>query len=117
MDGGIRWPAGWLLTARVAWFTGRPYTPIDVAGSVAAGRQVYDLTAVNRERAPDYFRLDLRMERSLAIRGTDLTLFGGVQNATNRRNFAGFYWNRRANSIVFQEQMGVFPLIGLDWRF
>ncbi len=117
VDGGVRWPGEWLLTARLAWQGGRPYTPIDAAASVTAGRAVFDRTAVNGERAADYFRIDLRMERTITRGDRALTVFGGVQNATNRRNFAGYYWSRRANTVQFQEQMGIFPLVGLEWRF
>ena len=116
-DGGVRWPSGWLVTSRVAFYSGRPYTPIDEAASAAAGRSVFDLRAVNGKRAPNYFRLDLRLERTLSARGGDVTIYGGVQNLTNRRNFAGYYWSRRSNSVVYQEQLGIFPILGFEWRF
>jgi hypothetical protein len=44
-------------------------------------------------------------------------VFGGVQNVTNRRNFASYAWNRRTNTPQFGEQQGLFPILGLDWRF
>jgi hypothetical protein len=44
-------------------------------------------------------------------------IFGGVQNVTNRRNFAGYQWNRRTNTQQFSEQQGIFPILGLEWRF
>ncbi len=117
IDGGVRWPQGWLLTARMAWNRGRPYTPFDEASSIAAGRGVFDRTSVNGQRATDYFRLDLRIERTFIVSARELMIFGGVQNVTNRRNFAGYYWSRRTNTVLFQEQMGIFPLVGLEWRF
>ncbi len=46
-----------------------------------------------------------------------LNLFLGVQNVTNRRNFANYNWNRRTNTQQFGEQQGLFPIVGLDWRF
>lgn len=45
-----------------------------------------------------------------------LNLFLGVQNVTNRRNFASS-WNRRTNTQQFGKQQGIFPIVGLDWRF
>jgi len=117
LDGGVKLSANWLLTTRLAWFRGRPYTPIDEAASIAAGRGVFDLTAVNGARSSDYFRLDLRVERSFTTRTGQLTVFGGAQNVTNRRNFAGYYWSRRTNTVQFQQQMGIFPLVGVDWEF
>jgi hypothetical protein len=36
---------------------------------------------------------------------------------TGRRNVNGFEWNRRADVADALEQLGVFPLVGLEWRF
>ena len=41
----------------------------------------------------------------------------GAQNAVNRKNIAGYTWNRRSNQTELNEQLGVFPTVGLDWRF
>ena len=49
--------------------------------------------------------------------GQPLNVFFGVQNVTNRRNFGTYSWNRRANTRQFGEQQGIFPILGLDWRF
>ena len=51
------------------------------------------------------------------MRGQDLNVFFGVQNVTNRRNLAGYSWNRRTNALQVNEQQGVFPILGFDWRF
>jgi len=44
-------------------------------------------------------------------------VFLGVQNVTGRRNVSGYTWDRRANAADAIEQLGVFPLLGLEWRF
>ena len=64
--------------------------------------------STNALRAPDYFRLDVRVDRTFSLAGEPFVLFGGVQNVTNRRNFAGYEWNRRTNSTEFTEQQGIF---------
>lgn len=117
MDGGARVTNHWLLTARLSWLGGRPYTPYDEAASVRAGYGLYDLTRVNGERAQDYFRLDLRLERLFRVAQSEWLVFGGVQNVTNRRNFAGYFWDRRSQAVRLQEQQGVFPILGIVWRF
>ena len=117
VDGGVHLPARLLFTARMTYSSGRPYTPFDEAASIAAGRGVYDFDAVNGKRATDYFRLDVRAEHPFTVRTGELVLFGGVQNVTNRQNFSGYYWNRRGQFVQFQEQMGIFPIAGFDWRF
>jgi hypothetical protein len=78
---------------------------------------VYDLTRVNAARAPDYGRVDIRLDRSFIVSSQPLNVFVGVQNVTNRRNFASYNWNRGTNTEQFGEQQGIFPILGFDWRF
>ena len=115
--GGYRLSPVWEFSARLSFLSGRPFTPYDQAVSTAQRRGVYDLTRVNAERAPDYARIDLRVDRSFSVGGQPLNLFVGVQNVTNRRNFASYSWNRRTNAQQFGEQQGIFPIVGFDWRF
>ena len=115
--GGYRLSNAWEVSARLSFLSGRPFTPYDLATSTAQRRGVYDLTRVNAERAPDYRRVDLRVDRTFTVGGQPLNLFFGVQNVTNRRNFASYNWNRRTNTQQFGEQQGIFPILGLDWRF
>ena len=111
-------PVGrWELAARVAYLTGRPYTPYDEAASTAQFRGVYDLNQVNANRAADYFRLDVRADYAVIKGATPLIVFAGVQNLTNRRNFSGYSWDRVNNRVRFDEQQGIFPLVGMEWRF
>jgi outer membrane receptor protein involved in Fe transport len=115
--GGYRWSSRWEFSTRVTYLSGRPYTPFDPTLSSAQRRGIYDLSRVNGERAPDYFRWDLRVDRTFTVGGEPLVLFAGVQNVTNRRNFANYNWNRRQNALEFSEQQGLFPILGFEWRF
>jgi hypothetical protein len=115
--GGYRVSPAWEVSARLSFLSGRPFTPYDQAVSTAQRRGVYDLARVNAERAPDYGRVDIRIDRTFTVGGQPLNVFLGVQNVTNRRNFAGYSWNRRTNTQQFGEQQGIFPILGFDWRF
>jgi len=117
MTGGYRLSARWDVSTRLAYLSGRPYTPFDEALSTAQRRAVYDPSRVNAERAPDYFRLDLRVDRSFEVNRQPVAVFAGAQNITNRRNFAGYAWDRRNNTTRISEQLGVFPILGVDWSF
>jgi hypothetical protein len=97
--------------------TGRPYTPFDPTRSIQQRRGVYDLARVNDSRTSDYFRTDVRVDRTFRVNAQPVTLFAGVQNVTNRTNVAGFTWDRRNNQARAAEQQGAFPVLGLDWRF
>ena len=72
---------------------------------------------MNAARLPDYFRLDLRADRTFIVNGKPVLLFAGAQNITNRENIAGYTWNRGTNAIELNKQLGIFPIIGLDYRF
>jgi len=115
--GGYRLSPRWDVSMRLAYLGGRPYTPFDVGQSTAQRRAVNDLNQVNALRAPDYFRLDLRVDRRLRIGSREVSVFAGVQNVTNRRNVAGYSWDRRQNVPRVSEQLGAFPILGLDWSF
>ena len=115
--GGYRLSRAWEFSARLSFLSGRPFTPYDQAVSTAQRRGVYDLTRVNAERAPDYGRVDIRVDRTFTVGGQPLNVFVGVQNVTNRRNFASYAWNGRTNTQQVGEQQGIFPILGLDWRF
>ena len=105
------------MSARLSFLSGRPFTTYDPGVSTAQRRGVDDLTRVNASRAPDYGRVDIRVDRTFTAGGRPLNLFAGVQNVTNRHNFASYSWNRRTNAQQFGEQQGIFPIVGLDWRF
>jgi len=115
--GGYRLSPRWDVSTRLAFLSGRPFTPFDIAQSTAQRRAVNDVTQVNAGRAPDYFRADLRVDRRFIVAGREVSVFAGIQNLTNRRNVAGYAWDRRQNAMRVNEQLGVFPILGLDWRF
>jgi outer membrane receptor protein involved in Fe transport len=117
VQGAYRVSDAWRLSARLAYLAGRPYTPFDEDRSTSQRRAVYDLAQVNARRAPDYFRLDLRVDRTFRATGRPIVVFAGAQNVTNRRNVARYSWDRRANRPRIAEQLGVFPILGLEWRF
>jgi hypothetical protein len=115
--GGYRLTPKWELSTRLAYLSGRPFTPFDETLSTAQRRGIYDLSRVNGERLPDYFRFDIRIDRTFTVRDKPLLVFAGAQNVISRQNIAGYTWNRSTNSAEVNKQLGIFPLIGLDWRF
>ena len=115
--GGYRFNPRWELSTRVSYLAGRPYTPYDPVLSTEQSRGIYDLSRVNAERLPDYFRMDIRIDRRFTVGGEPLIVFAGAQNVTNRQNIAGYSWSRRTNVVVEQEQQGLFPILGVEWRF
>ena len=117
VTGSVRLSNAWKLSTKATYLAGRPYTPLNLPLSSQQRRAVYDLSRVNAERAPDYFRLDLRVDRTFRLGDRVATIFAGAQNVTNRRNFAGFSWDRRNNRLKSLEQLGLLPIVGLEWPF
>ena len=115
--GGYRLNRKWEFSGRAAYLAGRPYTPFREDVSRLQQRGIFDLTRVNALRLPDYLRVDIRADRTFTFRDKPLLVFIGVQNAFNRRNIGGIGWNRATNTTQLGEQLGLFPLIGMDWRF
>ena len=107
----------WDASTRVSYLAGRPFTPIDVEASTAGRRAIYDITQINAARSPDYFRADLRVDRRFTVNGRAVVVFAGAQNITNRKNVSGYSWDRRNGGIRRLEQLGLFPIVGLDWKF
>ncbi len=115
--GGYKLTKTWDLSARFVYLSGKPYTPFNEVLSRSQNRGIFDLAQVNALRAPDYLRLDLRVDRTFTVRGKPLLIFFGAQNVTNRRNIAQVDWDRQANATRLNRQLGLFPTIGLDWKF
>jgi len=115
--GLIRLTDKWDVSTRVSYLSGRPLTPIDAPASAAARRAIYDTARLNADRGPDYFRADVRVDRRLTWFGRAARLYGGVQNVTNRRNVAGYTWDRRNNVLKELDQLRLLPIVGLDWQF
>ena len=115
--GGYKFNAKWEFSSRLAYLGGRPFTPFNETLSRQQSRGIFDFNRVNGERAPAYFRLDFRLDRNFTIRDKPLIVFVGLQNATNRKNFAQVNWDRRLNQQYLSYQLAIFPLVGLDWRF
>jgi len=114
---GRRLGQKWTVSGSFKYLSGRPYTPFDETLSREQGRGIFDLTRVDALRAPAYMRLDLRVDRTWTVRDKPLTVFFGAQNVTNRQNLLIHTWNRITNEPTSVNQQGLFPVVGLEWRF
>lgn len=114
---GYKLTKKWDVSSSFRFMTGRPYTPFNEELSTEQNRGIYDLTRINSLRAPAYFRPDFRLDRTFTVRDKPMLLWLGVQNVMNRRNVWGVRWNQNTNRSEPERQEGMFPLIGLDWKF
>jgi hypothetical protein len=107
----------WDVSGAIRLMSGRPYTPFNEVLSTAQNREIFDLTRINGLRAPAYFRPDFRFDRTFTVRDKPLLFWIGIQNILNRRNTTGVQWNQNKNAQEFSRQEGMFPLLGIDWKF
>jgi TonB family protein len=99
---------------RARYSTGNPYNR--VAGAVfdadaAAYQPVYDPTSL--ARTPDFFQLDLRVDKRWTYRTWMLALYLEVQNVTNRKNAEDASYNYDYTQKGWMTGLPLFPSFGI----
>jgi len=99
------------ISARYSGASGRPYTPDNLAESIAQNRDVYDLNRINEDRSATYGRLDIRFQQSRHMSYGVLSWNAGLLNVLNQKNFYAYIWEPRAGASLpsEQDQMPRFP--------
>lgn len=99
------------LDTKVTAAGGRPYTPIDLEASKAAGREVLIEDQAYSLRLDDYFRWDVKigMRINSSKRKLSQTFFLDFQNVTNNQNIFAMQYNEVRNEVGKTFQIGFFP--------
>lgn len=105
------------ITSRGSWAGGRRFTPILLEESILAGYEVYDETAIFRDKQQDYMRLDLQISFKRNKKKTTRTWKVDAQNITNRKNLYGEYFDAGTGTIRKSYQMGFIPIISYKVEF
>jgi hypothetical protein len=109
--GGYQLSRNWTLAGKFRFAGGRPYTPINpVDGTQLVGEY-------NTERLPDYYSLDLRVEKKWNFKSWTLNAYIDIQNITGKKNVSGYQWNKFTRTIDKRESIGVLPSIGINAMF
>lgn len=107
---------GITASTRYAYTSGRPYTPFNMAASLAQNRPIFDLSKVNALRAPYYSRLDAQINKEIQVGRPLLELYCGVDNVLNRSNFLSYAWMPRSkvpDPVGTLWQTPIFPNFGI----
>lgn len=90
---------------------GRPYSPVNLDASRAAGREIIYEDRAFSLRQDDYFRLDFKMgfRTNSAKRKLSQTFFLDFQNVTNRENIFAMRYNTVRGEVGRINQIGFFP--------
>lgn len=109
--GGYQFGDGWTLGGKFRFVGGRPYTPINPVD----GTQL--VSEYNSARLPNFYSLDLRLDKKWTFSSWTLNTYIDIQNITGRKNVTGYKWNKYTNEIETNESLGVLPTIGINALF
>jgi hypothetical protein len=117
IEGGYKPNKRWDFSLRYIYAGGVPYTPFDIEASTALNTGIYDSDRINSLRQPAYHSLNIRVDKRLYFRSSNLTIYLDVWNAYNRKNIAYYYWNEIENKQDQENQWSLLPIIGVEFEF
>lgn len=99
------------LDTKVTAAGGRPYTPVDLVASKAAGQEILVEDQAYSLRLDGYFRWDVKigMRFNSSKRKLSQTFFFDFQNVTNNQNIFAMRYNAVRNEVGKTYQIGFFP--------
>ncbi|MFA5011995.1 MAG: TonB-dependent receptor [Ignavibacteria bacterium] len=109
--GGYQLGKNWTIGGKFRYIGGRPYTPINPID----GTQL--VSEYNTARLPNFYSLDLRLDKKWIFSNWTLNTYIDIQNITGRKNVTGYKWNKYTNKIEANESIGVLPTIGINAMF
>lgn len=99
------------LDTKFTYAGGRPYTPVNLEASRAAGREILFEDQAFSKREDDYMRWDFKIgfRTNSAKRKFSQTFFLDFQNVTNRDNVFATRYNEVRGEVGRVNQIGFFP--------
>ena len=112
---GYRFNPKWEVSSKFRIATGRPTTPFITTGS-AAGQ--LDFSQYNAgPRLPLFHALDVRVDRRWTFRAVQLDTYLDIQNVYGHKNVSQYSWDPRTGTVQPNEDLGIFPTIGVNIEF
>jgi hypothetical protein len=105
------------LNIKLTYYGGFRDTPIDVAASKQRQETVYVTNRAFSEKLPDYFRTDVRFSWKQNRPRSTRTLSLDLQNATNRQNVFGRYYDATTGNTRTAYQTGLIPILSYRVAF
>ncbi|MDZ4824577.1 MAG: TonB-dependent receptor [Flavobacteriales bacterium] len=105
------------VNARLLYSGGLRTTPIDLEASIAQNEEVEFSQLAYTNQLPYYLRTDLRisLKRNFAKATTTLSL--DLQNATNRKNVGGEYFDAKRNEVHTWYMLPLLPILAYRVEF
>jgi hypothetical protein len=104
------------VSSKFTYTSGRPDTPL-LPESYEQNRQIYDIEHLNSVRAPDYSRLDLRIDKRASHRWGSLVFYLELDNVYNRKNVLYQEWNAKKRERQAVNQLSFMAIGGINVKF
>ncbi|MEO7096749.1 MAG: energy transducer TonB, partial [Polyangiales bacterium] len=104
----------WRIGGRMRYTTGNPLTPVAAAYLDSSGDWVAVDGPLLSRRLPDFFQLDLRVDRSWQGRWGTWNLYIDIQNVINRANAEGVTYSEDYGKKSYTNGLPIFPSIGVE---
>jgi hypothetical protein len=105
----------WRVGGRFRYTTGNPYTPVAGAYQEPGGDWVPVDGPLLSERLPDFYQLDLRIDRTWRRPWGVMNLYIDLQNVVNRKNAEGLTYNTDYTRPSHTNGLPIFPSIGVEY--
>ncbi len=105
----------WRLGGRFRYTTGNPFTPVAGAYVDGSGDWVPVDGPILSQRLPDFYQLDLRLDRIWRRPWGVMMLYIDLQNAINRANAEGVVYNEDYSRRSHTNGLPIFPSIGVEY--
>ena len=112
--------AGWRANVRLTYGSGYAFAPATLAVDPGTGEQTWVEGTENSAYLPPYRRVDVRLERSIALGALSLEVFLDVSNVLNTTNVFSYrytYDGDGAPLVEPQELWPIIPSLGITARF
>jgi TonB family protein len=111
-------PFDFIIGAKIRYTTGALSTPVQGALYDVNGNYYFPIFGDSwSKRLPDFFQLDVRIDKRFVFRDWMLSLYLDVQNVTNRRNVEGVLNNFDFSRSQYIYGMPILPILGVrgEW--
>jgi hypothetical protein len=105
------------INTKIMYVGGFRNTPIDLSSSINKGEVVYVESKPFTLQNADYFRIDVRFSIKRNFAKSTSTLSLDLQNATNRANIGGQYFDETSLSLKNWYQAGMIPVLAYKIEF
>lgn len=104
----------WEMSGRVQYTSGQPFTPL--SGVYVPDDSYFTAMrgALNSDRYPDYFRLDLRVQKELTTRHLEWMIYLDVYNVTARQNPFIATYNYDYTELLDIASIPIIPTLGIE---